>query len=442
MPRSASAPACRRASSTSCPGGPGAGAAIVNHADVDKIAFTGSSEVGKIIRKATAGSGKKLSLELGGKSAFIVFEDADLDSAVEGLVDGIWFNQGQVCCAGSRLLVQEGIAEAFIAKVKTRMSRLRVGSPLDKNTDIGPLVDVTQLDRVPRPRRRRRQAGCRHAGSRISRCRASGYYYLPTLATGVAPANILAQEEVFGPVLAAMTFRTTEEAIELANNTRYGLAASVWSENINIAVHVAPQLKAGVVWINGTNMFDAACGFGGYRESGFGREGGREGMYGVSDAEKLPLGAAIKPPPRQRPRRLAEPRTQARSTAPQSCSSAASRCGRTATTPLPSLDRKGQLVGEAGLGNRKDIRDAVCGRPRLQGMARRDRLQPQPGAVLSGREPVDPRRRVRRAHRRTDRRRAEGRARRGRPVDRAAVRLMPAWPTSSKAASTSRRPAR
>ena len=275
------------------PGGPGAGAAIVNHAGVDKIAFTGSSEVGKIIRKATAGTGKKLSLELGGKSAFIVFEDADLDSAVEGLVDGIWFNQGQVCCAGSRLLVQEGIADAFIAKVKTRMSRLRVGSPLDKNTDIGPLVDATQLDRVRGlvAEGARQGAECWQPDFALP---SSGYFYLPTLATGVAPANILAQEEVFGPVLATMTFRTTEEAVELANNTRYGLAASVWSENLNVALYAAPQLKAGVVWVNGTNMFDAACGFGGYRESGFGREGGREGMYEYL-AETLPLGPAIKP---------------------------------------------------------------------------------------------------------------------------------------------------
>ena len=174
--------------------------------------------------------------------------------------------------------MQEGIAEAFIAKVKTRMGRLRVGSPLDKNTDIGPLVDRTQLDRVRGlvAEGARQGAECWQPDCALP---ATGYFHLPTLATGVAPANILAQEEVFGPVLATMTFRTTEEAIELANNTRYGLAASVWSENINLALHVAPQLKAGVVWINGTNMFDAACGFGGYRESGFGREGGREGMF-------------------------------------------------------------------------------------------------------------------------------------------------------------------
>ncbi|MER9948322.1 aldehyde dehydrogenase family protein [Mesorhizobium sp. M0047] len=336
-------------------GGPEAGAAIVNHPGVQKIAFTGSSEVGKIIRKATAGSGKKLSLELGGKSAFIVFEDADLDSAVEGLVDGIWFNQGQVCCAGSRLLVQEGIADALIAKVKTRMSRLRVGSPLDKNTDIGPLVDLTQLDRVKGlvAEGARQGAVCWQPDAALP---SSGHYHLPTLATGVSPANILAQEEVFGPVLATMTFRNTEEAIELANNTRYGLAASVWSENVNLALHVAPQLKAGVVWVNGTNMFDAACGFGGYRESGFGREGGREGMFEYITA-KLPLGPVIKPAAIS-----AQPVEQADG----------STIDRTAKLfiggkqirpdgnySLAIATAKGKLAGEVGLGSRKDIRDAV-----------------------------------------------------------------------------------
>ncbi|MBX3577536.1 MAG: aldehyde dehydrogenase family protein [Rhizobiaceae bacterium] len=333
-----------------------AGAAIVNHPDVDKIAFTGSSEVGKIIRKATAGSGKKLSLELGGKSAFMVFEDADLDSAVEGLVDGIWFNQGQVCCAGSRLLMQEGIADAFIAKVKTRMGRLIVGSPLDKNTDIGPLVDRTQLDRVSGmvAEGARQGALCWQPDNALP---SSGYYFLPTLATNVAPANILAQEEVFGPVLAAMTFRNTDEAVELANNTRYGLAASVWSENVNLALHVAPQLKAGVVWINGTNMFDAACGFGGYRESGFGREGGREGMFEYLKAP-LPYGPTIAPSPRATG--VGEP-MPADGTIDRT---AKLFIGGKQVRPdgnysLPVLDRKGRLAGEAGLGSRKDIRDAV-----------------------------------------------------------------------------------
>ena len=337
-------------------GGPEAGAAIVNHSGIDKIAFTGSSEVGKIIRKATAGSGKKLSLELGGKSAFIVFEDADLDSAVEGLVDGIWFNQGQVCCAGSRLLVQESVAEAFVAKVKTRMSRLRLGAPLDKNTDIGPLVDRSQLDRVKRlvEEGAKQGAVCWQPDQDVPQ---TGYYHLPTLATGVAPANVLAQEEVFGPVLATMSFRTTEEAVELANNTRYGLAASVWSENVNLALHVAPQLKAGVVWVNGTNMFDAACGFGGYRESGFGREGGREGLEEYL-APSEPHGPVIKP--------LAAPKQAARDNG--ECHgidrTAKLFIGGKQVRPdgnysLPVLTPKGKLAGEVGLGSRKDIRDAV-----------------------------------------------------------------------------------
>ncbi|PBB67471.1 aldehyde dehydrogenase [Mesorhizobium sp. WSM4312] len=337
-------------------GGPEAGAAIVNHPGIQKIAFTGSSEVGKIIRKATAGSGKKLSLELGGKSAFIVFEDADLDSAVEGLVDGIWFNQGQVCCAGSRLLVQEGIAEALIAKVKTRMSRLRVGSPLDKNTDIGPLVDPTQLDRVKGlvAEGAKQGAVCWQPDAALP---ATGYYHLPTLATGVSPANILAQEEVFGPVLATMTFRNTEEAIELANNTRYGLAASVWSENVNLALHVAPQLKAGVVWVNGTNMFDAACGFGGYRESGFGREGGREGMFEYL-AANLPLGPVIKPAVVS-----AQPVEQADGAAIDRTAKlfiGGKQIRPDGNYSLAVATAKGKLAGEVGFGNRKDVRDAVA----------------------------------------------------------------------------------
>ncbi|MBT1157969.1 aldehyde dehydrogenase family protein [Aminobacter anthyllidis] len=337
-------------------GGPEAGAAIVNHAGIDKIAFTGSSEVGKIIRKATAGSGKKLSLELGGKSAFIVFEDADLDSAVEGLVDGIWFNQGQVCCAGSRLLVQESVADAFIAKVKTRMSRLRVGAPLDKNTDIGPLVDKTQLDRVRRlvEEGARQGAVCWQPDQDVPE---TGYYHLPTLATGVAPANILAQEEVFGPVLATMSFRNTEEAVELANNTRYGLAASVWSENVNLALHVAPQLKAGVVWVNGTNMFDASCGFGGYRESGFGREGGREGLEEYL-ASSEPHGPVIKP--------ASAPKAAARDNGESHAIDRTAKLfiGGKQVRPdgnysIAVLTPKGKLAGEVGLGSRKDIRDAV-----------------------------------------------------------------------------------
>ena len=254
------------------------GKLLVEHAGVDKIAFTGSTEVGRLLRKATAGTSKKLSLELGGKSPFIVFDDADLDSAVEGLVDGIFFNQGQVCCAGSRLLVQERVAEKLYAKLRARMSTLRVGSPLDKAIDIGAIADQVQYERIERLIAAGIEEGATCWQPDIS-LPERGLFLRPTLLTGVAPASTVAQEEIFGPVLAAMTFRTPAEAVELANNTVYGLAACVWSENINVALDVAAQVKAGVVWVNATNLFDAACGFGGYRESGFGREGGREGLY-------------------------------------------------------------------------------------------------------------------------------------------------------------------
>ncbi|WP_436107316.1 aldehyde dehydrogenase family protein [Massilia sp. LjRoot122] len=254
------------------------GEAIVNHPGIDKLAFTGSTEVGRIIRKATAGTGKKLSLELGGKSPFIVFDDADLDAAVEGLVDSIWFNQGQVCCAGSRLLVQESVYDRFIAKVKARMQNLRVGSPLDKSNDIGALVDPIQQQRIHALVESARTEGC-EVWQPACEAPTAGSWYLPTLITGASTSAAVAQAEIFGPVLVAMSFRTPSEAVQLANNTVYGLAACVWSESISLALDVAPQIKAGVVWINTANQFDAACGFGGYKESGFGREGGKEGMY-------------------------------------------------------------------------------------------------------------------------------------------------------------------
>ncbi len=249
------------------------GKVLVEHRDVQKIAFTGSTEVGRIIRKATAGSGKKLTLELGGKSPFIVFEDADLDSVVEGVVDAIWFNQGQVCCAGSRLLVQEGVADRLTQKLRARMEKLRVGSPLDKAVDMGAIVAPVQLERIRGLVEQGVEEGAKMWQPSWA-CPTEGYFYPPTLFTDVSPAATIAQVEIFGPVLVSMTFRTPKEAVELANNTPYGLAASVWSENINLALDVAPKLKAGVVWINSTNLFDAASGFGGYRESGFGREGG------------------------------------------------------------------------------------------------------------------------------------------------------------------------
>ena len=259
-------------------GGDEAGAAIVNHPDIDKIAFTGSTSVGRIIRKATAGTGKKISLELGGKSPFVVFEDADQDSAVEGLVDAIWFNQGQVCCAGSRLLVQESIADGFLAKLRTRMATLRTGDSLDKAVDLGAVVDKVQYDTIEHWVKLGVEEGAELYQPDVA-LPENGCFYPPTLLTNVSPASTVAQEEIFGPVLTAMTFRTPQEGIKLANNTRYGLAASVWTENINVALEVAHRIKAGSVWINSTNLFDAASGFGGYRESGYGREGGKEGLF-------------------------------------------------------------------------------------------------------------------------------------------------------------------
>ena len=255
------------------------GQAITAHEGIAKIAFTGSTEVGRAIRQATAGSGKKLSLELGGKSPYIVFADADLDAAVEGIVDSIWFNQGQVCCAGSRLLVHEGTAANFSAKLKARMAKIRVGDPLDKSTDMGALVDKTQLARVSGFVDRARAEGAEVFQAAAAALPPGGHcFYPPTLVSNVDTASEIVQQEVFGPVLTLQTFRTPNEAIDLANNSRYGLAACVWSESITLALEVAPRLKTGVVWVNTANQFDAACGFGGYRESGYGREGGREGL--------------------------------------------------------------------------------------------------------------------------------------------------------------------
>jgi aldehyde dehydrogenase (NAD+) len=269
------------------------GDAIVRHERIAKIAFTGSTEVGRAIRRATAGSGKKLSLELGGKSPCIVFADADLDAAVEGLVDSIFFNQGQVCCAGSRLLVHEGTTDALLAKLKARMAKIRVGSPMDKSTDMGALVSSGQLARVAGFVDRARAAGATVHQDCAGALPTSGCYFAPTLVTGVDTASEIVQDEVFGPVLTVQTFRTPNEAVDLANHTRYGLAACVWSESIGLALDVAPRLKAGVVWVNSANQFDAACGFGGYRESGFGREGGREGLREY--LQRMPAPAPLRP---------------------------------------------------------------------------------------------------------------------------------------------------
>ena len=250
---------------------------ITNHPLVKKIAFTGSTEVGKKIIASTSNTNKKLTMELGGKSPFIVFEDADLDSAVEGVVDAIWFNQGQVCCAGSRLLIQESIEKKFIKKLKQRMEKLRVGNPLDKSIDIGAIVAPVQLKKIDSLVKKGVKEGAKLWQPSWS-CPKEGLFYPPSLFTNVTPASYIAQIEIFGPVLISLTFRTPSEAVAIANNTPYGLAASIWSENINLALDVAPKVKAGVIWINSTNLFDAACGFGGFKESGFGREGGSEGI--------------------------------------------------------------------------------------------------------------------------------------------------------------------
>ena len=347
------------------------GEALVKHPDVDKIAFTGSTEVGRAIRRATASSHKRLSLELGGKSPFIVFEDADLDGAVEGLVDGIWFNQGQVCCAGSRLLMQESIAEPLIGKIRDRMSTLRAGPPLDKAIDIGAIVADVQLERIRRLVEQGVAEGATCWQPQIELPK-RGLYYPPTLLSNVHPTSIVAQQEIFGPVLAAMTFRTPAEAVELANNTVYGLASCVWSENINVALHVAAQIKAGVVWVNCTNLFDAACGFGGYRESGYGREGGREGLLEYLEP------AWFKHAP----------------TLPPAKASSEAEAGEESDASIPAIDhtvklyiggkqarpdsgysmqvrgRDGQSLGEVPLGNRKDIRNAVEAARKASGWAK------------------------------------------------------------------------
>ncbi|MBN9020339.1 MAG: aldehyde dehydrogenase family protein [Rhizobiales bacterium] len=332
------------------------GEAIVRHPEIDKIAFTGSTEVGRIIREATAGSGKSLTLELGGKSPFIVFDDADLDAAVEGVVDAIWFNQGQVCCAGSRLLVQEGIHDRFVAKLLARMEKLRVGNPLDKAIDMGAIVHPVQLQRI----RELVDLGVEEGATMhqpAARLPEKGCFYPPTLLTGAHPASTIARVEIFGPVAVATTFRTPAEAVELANNTEYGLAASVWSETLSLALDIAPKLKCGVVWVNGTNMFDAGVGFGGYKESGFGREGGREGLAAYSRPKRTTKAVPLRP----------EPQPALAGDAIGSASidrTAKLYIGGKQTRPdggysRPVLTPAGAVVGEVGEGNRKDIRNAV-----------------------------------------------------------------------------------
>lgn len=334
------------------------GAFLVEHADIDKIAFTGSTEVGRVIREKTAGSGKSLTLELGGKSPFIVFDDADIDGAVEGVVDAIWFNQGQVCCAGSRILVHEGIAGLFHDRLERRMQTLRVGQPLDKCIDMGAIVAPVQLSRIKALVTAGIAEGATLRQAKIEMPK-GGSFYPPTLLTGVQPTSTVATEEIFGPVAVSMTFRTPEEAIQLANHSRYGLAASVWSETIGLALNVAAKLDAGVVWVNATNLFDAAAGFGGKKESGFGREGGREGCFEylkpkswsgrkqravVSSVQPKAVADDLAMPAIDRTAKLFVGGKQARPDGNYS---------------RPVISAKGRTIGEVGEGNRKDIRNAV-----------------------------------------------------------------------------------
>jgi len=365
-----------------------AGAALVRHPGVAKIAFTGSTEVGRDIRAATAGTGKKVSLELGGKSPFVVFENADLDAAAEGVVDSVWFNQGEVCCAGARLLVQESVEEDFLGRLVARMETIRVGHPLDKSTDMGAIVDGAQVERIEGYLEAGRRDGAvvRQPSSPVPE---DGFYVPPTLCTGAPSSSSVITEEIFGPVVASLTFRTPAEAVQLANDTRYGLAASVWTEDVNLALDVAPAIKAGTVWINCTNLFDAASGFGGYRESGFGREGGREGMWeylapvsqgdaagepGVAGGSEAATDADAS--------RAADARAVAgvrrdADTSPNADAAGQARNGREAIdrtrklyvggkqvrpdggSSLIVLDPSGTACAEVPRGNRKDVRNAV-----------------------------------------------------------------------------------
>ena len=253
------------------------GRALVEHPGTDKVAFTGSTEVGRRIARAVAGTDKRLTLELGGKGANIVYDDAALDQAVEGVVSGIFFNQGHVCCAGSRLLVQESVAEEFLPRLKARIGKLRLGDPLDKNTDIGAINSAAQLERVRELTATADEEGVER-WSPTCDLPESGYWFAPTVLTGVSQAHRVAREEIFGPVLSVLTFRTPEEAVAKANNTPYGLSAGVWTEKGSRMLWTAERLRAGVIWSNTFNKFDPTSPFGGYKESGYGREGGRHGL--------------------------------------------------------------------------------------------------------------------------------------------------------------------
>ena len=350
------------------------GSLIVNNDKISKIAFTGSTDVGRFIRKETAGKNKKLTLELGGKSAFIVFDDADLDSAVEGVVDSIWFNQGEVCCAGSRLLVQEGIKDRFITKLKRRMSKLRLGDPLDKSTDIGAINSLQQLKRIKSLVISGTKEGANIYQPKIEVPK-SGYYYPPTLLENTNQSMNVCQTEIFGPVLSVIPFRTPNEAVSIANNSKYGLSSSVWTENINLGLDIAPKIKVGVVWINSTNMFDASAGFGGYRESGFGREGGEEGLLDyLTYSDKILNNITDK-------KKIKKIKINKNSTI---------NIDRTRKLYIGGAQKRSDsgydkqiyssntLVGQVPLGNRKDIRDAVeaaANEKKWKGMSAHGRAQ-------------------------------------------------------------------
>jgi aldehyde dehydrogenase (NAD+) len=357
------------------------GSMLAGHADVDKVGFTGSTEIGQLLRRLTAGTGKKISLELGGKSPIIVFDSADLDATVEGIVDAIWFNQGQVCSAGSRLLVQENVYDRLQAKLKERMKKLRVGPSLDKGFDMGAVVDIKQRQDIEKYVQIAREEGC-DVFQACACMPSDGLYYPPTLITNVQPVSTVVQEEIFGPVLAMYSFRTPKEALKLANQSRYGLAASVWTENMSLALECAVSLKAGTVWVNAHNLFDAAAGFGGYRESGFGRDGGKEGLYEYAKPSWMPRvrieagkdngsfgkvvpGRPVNPardptPIFQRPGALALSaastptidRTYKLFIGGKQC-----RPDATYVRPVKAVD--GRVLGQVSDGNRKDIRNAV-----------------------------------------------------------------------------------
>lgn len=361
--------------------GPGSfGQMVATHPGVDKVGFTGSTEVGQKLRRAIAGSGKKISLELGGKSPFIVYDSADLDSSVEGVVDAIFFNQGQVCSAGSRLLVQESVADRVVGKIKERMTHLRLGDSLDKGIDMGAIVDPTQRKSIDEYVHQARQEGA-EVYQACAVMPSHGCYYPPTLITKVQPVSICVQEEIFGPVLTVLTFRTPKEAIALANNTRYGLGSSVWTENMNLALETAISLKSGACWVNCHNLFDAAAGFGGYRESGFGRDGGKEGLYEYVkpvwqtkphpqvDEEKVKkFGQNIAPRPlnpSQKELQLYPITTEIEgSQAPSIDRTLKMYIGGCQKRPdaqycRPVRGADGGIVGQIAEGNRKDIREAV-----------------------------------------------------------------------------------